>query len=112
MRLLVEQTKTLGLLAYANILRHRQRRQKRQFLKNTDDTRAIGFDRMGELHRPPLQHDLTFVGLHYAGDRLDQGALTCAVLTENGVDRTGVAAKVNAVECRDATIALRHSPQL
>ncbi len=111
LRFAVEQAAASARLSNGDIFLHRQRGQQGKLLKNTDDAGVVGLDGVGEAHRCIAQKDVSGIGLDDAGDNLDERAFARAVFAEDGVDRARRTAKVYAVECGYAAVALGDAAQ-
>ncbi len=58
------------------------------------------------MHRLAFERDLALVGMHGAGDRLDQRRLAGAVVADDGEHFAGVEVEIRVVESGDAAVAL------
>ncbi len=95
----------------ADIVRDRQIRHQRQFLKDADDAERVGGLRIGQDDRVSVQRDVALVGLHHAGDDLDQRRLAGAVLAQHGVDRVLPAGEVHSLQRAHPAVALADAGQ-
>src|SRR6202453_5371226 len=73
-------------IRYGDVVGDRELGNKRKFLENADDACTVGGGGGIEGDLRAIEHDATRVPRDDAGEDLDEGGLTGAVLAENGVN--------------------------
>src|SRR5262249_21922862 len=82
-----------------DILGHRHRIKEREVLENHADTELTRVARLSHNDGTPLPEDMSRVGLQQPIEHLDQGRLSGAVLTEQGMHLTHTHSKIDPIIC-------------
>ncbi len=92
-----------------DIIRDREVRDERQFLKNADDSGAAGRGRRAERDLAAVEDDPALVRRDDAGQDLDQRRFSGAVLAEYGMNTPGRDGEVCVLKGAYAAVSLRHA---
>ena len=82
---------------------------QRQVLVDRLDPRPARLEGRLEVHRLAVEPDLTLVGDHRAGQRLDQAGLAGAIVPDHRQDLAGVELEVRPVDRRHVAVALHQA---
>ncbi len=93
----------------ADIVGDAQMRHQRQFLEDRGDAGGGGIARMREPRLAAVEDHLPLIRLNNPGEDLDQRRLSRAVLTEHGMDASGMAGEIHLAQRLHAAETLRDS---
>ena len=97
---LVDQSEALGRMGDGDVVGDREVRQQRQFLEDAGDAGVVRRRRGGERYRLSIEDDAARIGLHDAGENLDQRRLAGTVLAEKRMDFAAVALETEHPQAR------------
>jgi hypothetical protein len=87
-------------------------RDRREVLEDCCDACGAGFPRSVEMHRPPVDEELSLVVRMHPGEDLDEAGFARAVVAEDAGDLAGVHLHGDVLERDDTAEVLAHVARL